>query len=83
MDRVAAVNRLLDASQPVAGGSDCIIRQKALIERLHQDGHATDAADALLQTFEMLQALHVEHRGHLASHLSLMTSIEEAPKPIW
>jgi hypothetical protein len=56
----------------------CRERQKALIERLHQDGHATDAAEALLQTFEMLKALHVEHRGHLASHLSF----EEAPKPI-
>ena len=83
MDRVAVVNRLLDASQHVAGGSTCIVKQQALIERLHQNGHSTDSAEALLQTFEMLQALQVEHRGHLANRLRLITTFDEAPKPIW
>ena len=76
MDRVAIVNRLLDASQHMAGGSDRILRQRALIDRLQKDGQSTDAAEALLQTFETLQSLHEEHRDHLAMHLKQITRFD-------
>ena len=53
------------AERHVREGEALIARQRALIERLAQDGHPTDEAQEFLRNFLRAQAEHIAHLQRL------------------
>jgi hypothetical protein len=69
-DRVMLQDHLEMTERHVALGERHVSQQRARLEALRRNGEPIDAARTLLQRFEELHALHVEHRDRLVRTLS-------------
>jgi predicted DsbA family dithiol-disulfide isomerase len=69
MDKTMARQHLVQAERHVAQGERHIREQRARIERAERAGLDTTEAQALLQTFEATQALHVSDRDRIRAEL--------------
>jgi hypothetical protein len=65
MDRTALEARLIQAEKRVALSEQYIARQREFVLRLERLGNNADAARALLEQFEKIQAIQVERRDGL------------------
>lgn len=61
----ANLQHLAQAGRQVAEGKRHILRQEELIADLNRAGQDTDLANAVLDTLEHTQALHVQHRDDI------------------
>ena len=73
MDRTMLLDHLAQAERHVAQGDGHILRQRALIDRLHRDGHETSVAEDLLRRFEEIQRMHIADRDRLRRELEALT----------
>jgi hypothetical protein len=61
MNRWSTAEHLTEAEAHVAKGQQIIAQQRALIDSLKSGHHDTRMAQELLEQFEAIQALHIEH----------------------
>jgi hypothetical protein len=69
MDRQTILERLQLVHRHIAEGAKALAHQRTLIARLREDGHSTEAAEAMLGVFENTQTLHVADLTQLQREL--------------
>ena len=69
MDRAKLEARLIQAEKRVTLGERHIARQREFVLCLERLGNKADAARGLLEQFERIQIMQVEHRDLLQSEL--------------
>jgi len=69
MDRQKLEARLIQAEKRVALGEQHIARQREFVLGLERLGNNADAARSLLEQFEAIQTMQIEHRDQLLSKL--------------
>src|SRR5262249_20644617 len=85
-NRFSVLNRhtleahLREAKRHVSLGEGGIARQQAVIDELERDGHDSELARQLLDTFEKLQAMHIADVKRLEAELA--AAREQPKKPM-
>lgn len=80
MDRKIIARDLHRAKQHVREGAAHIRKQRRVVDELSADGHDTRLARDLLQTFESMEAAHVDDRARLSDELA-RADLEDETKP--
>lgn len=72
MDYQTLVDHLTQAEEHVAKGAALVERERAILEELRRDGHATASSEQLLKTLEETQQLHVAHLERIRRELAAL-----------
>jgi hypothetical protein len=68
MDRQMLLDHLEEAQRHISNGARLLERERAILEEQRRDGHDIKQAEALLQTMEELQQVHIDHLDLIRQH---------------